>query len=301
MNAKVVSCLALTAALVSSASADTKSWTAIKGKVASDAMLALSIDVAQVKKGSKSVDKALKMFLDQERDAKQAFDMVEKGCALKPLDIVTDLSVVIGKSGNGVVAIGLNGLDEAKLVACANKLIAQFDPKAKITPKTAGGISEYSVAGDMLFAWWPQKDVVVFGTEPDDKTLISAAMAGKAVTGDLATYLGKVDLKGVFWVAGAPNDKDVKGGYGTVTLAAGMFKGNGKVIAVDAKEAAKGFKEFTSEQARALKKAEKDKLSAAQKFLKALKITQNGAELSIDGTADDATIGDLLPQLDKVM
>jgi len=299
MTAKLVSCLALTTALVSTAAADTKSWTAIKGKLASDAMVALSVDVAQVKKGSKSVDKVLKMFLDEERDAKQAFAMIEKGCALKPLDIVTDVSLVIGKSGDGVVALGLSGVDEAKLVACANKLIAQMDPKMKITAKAAGGVSEYAVGPEKLYAWWPQKDVVVFGTEPDDKQFITAAMAGKGASGDLATYLGKVDLKSVLWAAGAPNEKDVKGGYGSVTLAAGMFKGNGKIIASDPKEAAKGLKEFTEEHARALKKA--DKLPAAQKFLKALKITQSGAELTIDGALDDASVGDLIPQLDKIM
>lgn len=298
MNAKVLSATLVAALAISSAaSAETKSWGALKTHFNASSAIALSVDVAAIKKGTKSLTSIVQQFLDEEKDVATGLALLKATCSIDPLDVVTDVSVALDKDANGLIAVGLSGIDEAKLLACANKMVAMQDPKAKITSKP-GKLSEYSVMGETLYAMWPSKDVVVFSTKPEKKDLYEAP--GSAPSGDLATYLGKTNQTGVFFIAANINDKDVKAGYGAIALGKGTFAGTGKLIAPDAKMGAKMLKEAQTELARGIEKANKKSLSNAAKFLKGIKLAGAGAEISIDGSVSDADVVGLLPALDKV-
>ncbi|MCX5746685.1 MAG: hypothetical protein NT062_29770 [Proteobacteria bacterium] len=299
MNVKLLSSLALTAALASTAAADTRSWTVLKSKLPAGTIAAISIDVAAIKKGTKSFSAVVQEFVDKEKDAKMALTMVKTTCGLDPFDAISDVSIALDAHGDGVVAVGLAGVDEAKLVACAGKMIASMDAKAKLTVK-AGKVSEYVIAGQTsMYASWAAKDVVVFSTNPEKRDLIDAAMKGTAATGDLASYLGKAGTAGVFMIAGLINDDGIKGGFGSITLDKGTFKGAGKLVAESAAVASKMLKEGQGELAQAVGKAEK-KAPVAAKFLKAIKLSGAGTEINVDGSLNEADLKGLLTALDKV-
>src|SRR5262245_43690311 len=131
------------------AHADTKSWTAVKGKLPAGTIAVASFDVSQIAKTS-LYQTAVQAVLDQEDDAKQGLELLKTGCGVDVTTVVTDVTVVIAdvKEHDGVlIALGVNGVDKAKLTACMTALATIDDKSAKLSVKTKGKVTEYGVAG----------------------------------------------------------------------------------------------------------------------------------------------------------
>lgn len=303
MNRKLfASCLAVAAATTSLAAADTKSWTAIKGKIPANTAVVLSFDVSALRAGAKEYAKVVNGLIKSEKDVAQVVTMIKSTCALDVTTAVSDVSIAFSMGGKGIISVGLDGgLDEAKLMACANKVLEKQQPGVKITGKP-GVITEYSVAGQTggFFVAWPSKDVFVISTEPDNRpSLETAWKSGKPLTGDLASYATKAN-GGMAWAAAIPAEPDIKAGYGTLSLAAGTFKGVMHVIPADPKNGEKMLKEAKPELAKEAKKAQKSSKALA-KFLRGVKVGGTSADISIEGSISTADVLALSPVIGMML
>src|SRR5688572_30014678 len=230
------------------ADADTKSWTALKNKVPANANVIVSVDLAQIAKTS-TYQSAIQAFLDQEQDAKMGFEVLKTSCGVDLPTVVTDVTVmglpdVKGQDERALIAVGLNGVDKTTLQTCM-QAIADLDSKgAKLTAKTKGKITEFSVEGksQKVYIAWIAKDVIAFTTEPNDKAMLTKMLAGKAAKGDLKKFIGKTTSSSAafFSVAKAdviPDIGNFKGVYGNVDLASGSITLKANIV-VDTADAA---------------------------------------------------------------
>ena len=203
-----------------------------------------------------------------------------------------------------MVAVGLDGLDEAKAYDCMTKVAKHIDPKVKLS-KQSGKVSEYVAdAGgtkDSLFAAWPAKDVVVIGTKPEKRDQLDAYLAGKAASGDLASWIGKTSpTSPLAWGAGKLKaDPDTKGAYATVSLANGTVTVAIRVVASDATAAGKVAKEAQRDLADAVHEFG-TKAPTAAKAASAIKAAAIGSELAIEGSVKDADIAPIVDEIAKM-
>lgn len=283
--------------LAPSAYAETKSWAALKSNVPTNSEILIGADFKALR-GAGSFAKAI----DGIPELGPALGMIKTTCGLDPAAVISDLTVSIKTKGPDeiIVAVGLDGIDEAKLVDCATKLVKSGKPKAKLATKS-GKLHEYTISSGTdtktIYAAWPSKDVVVFSAKPEDKAVLDAYFNGKPVQGDMATYFGKLPAANtVGWIAAAVNDDHVKGVYGSATFAKGTFTGNMHVVAESAKDAAKLAKEATDGIKKALTRAPAE----MAKVLNSIKVGVAGDHVTIDGTLADADLPALLPALSKM-
>ena len=291
------------AVTVGSASAKTKSWAALEGSLPADTTRVASIDVAAAR-GAASFPKLLALATDKDRGAKRMIDLVKQACSIDVVASISDVSIAINDKFEGVVAIGLDGVDETKAFDCFGKLAKQISPKLKVTSKP-GKVTEYVMEEgsekDSVFAAWPAKDVVVIALKPDKRAALDGYTAGKAASGDLAAWIGKASTAAsLAWGVGKTTDPDVKGIYGSVTLAKGTLAGAVKVIATDATVAGK----LVTDAKRAVKNVV-DTVGAKSpdlaKVLTAIKIGAVGAELVFEATVQEADLPTLIAGLDKLL
>lgn len=299
MSKKLFLCVGLVAASVSTAAAETKSWTAIKGKMPANAMVALSIDVSALRGGIKAFDTTINTLVESEKDVKQAVGLIKQICSIDATKAISDVSAALDKDGKGIVALGLDGLDEKKLVDCANKIMAQDKAGAKVTAK-AGKVTEYDFAGQgKIYAAWLAKDVVAISTDPEHREGLDAAMKGKAPAGDLDKLI-KNASGGTGWAVGIPGEKDVKMGWGNLTLAAGRVTGTVHIIPGDAKHGADMLNEVKTELPKGIAEVEKNGGKNLAKALKAVKVGGTAAEITFDGSMSADEIGSVIPEAMKM-
>ena len=288
MNKLLVACVGLAVA-ANAAAAETKSWTAIKSTVPAKAMLAVSVDVAAMRTNIKAFMPTFEALVAKEGDVKQAVTMFKSLCSIDIASSISDVSVVMDHDGKGIIALGLDGLDEGKLVACMNKVVAQGDPKAKVGVKP-GKVTEYAFGpSQKLYARWAAKDVVVVSTDPEHREILDAALKGKALQGDMGKLAAKVGT-GIAWVVGAPGEKDVKMGYGQITLAAGKLTANAHIIPGDAKKGAEMLTEAKTQLPKAAAQMQ-SKSKALAKIVNSIKVSGTGADIVFDAsmTTDEAS------------
>jgi len=283
---------------VSSASAETKSWAVMKTNVPTNSEVLVGADLKAMRSAA-SFAKVIENF----PEVGPALSIVKSTCSIDAATSVSDVTVSIKTKGPDeiIVAVGLDGVDEAKLVACATKLAQLSSAKSKVTSKASGKVTEYTIddgtTKKTMYAAWPKKDVVVFSADPEDKAKLDPYFNGKAVQGDMATFFNKLSTgSAVAWVSAVIGEDHIKGAYGTATFAKGTFTGAMRVVADSAKDAGDQSKEATKALAEAIKQAPAD----VAKVLKSVKVGVSGSEITIDGTLADADAAAFLPALFKM-
>jgi hypothetical protein len=206
------------------------------------------------------------------------------------------------KTKHGVVAVGLVGLDEAKVLACFTKMARQHGETDEITSKKVAALTKYFVKGkpdkDPLFVAWLAKDVIAMGLEPGSAKDLDAALAGGAAKGELAGFVGKVDTKAIAWGAAVVGEDNIKGGYGTASYAKSAVSVDAHVT-METVAAAKALRdEGKKEIARKADKAEQFPSVAAT--LKTVVIGGAASEVIIDGSIKEGDVGAFLTQFDHV-
>jgi hypothetical protein len=288
----VVAALALAA---SPAVADTKSWAVLQSHVPANAEILVGVDLKPLR-ASASFAKAVENI----PDIGMALGLVKQTCAIDVVTAISDVSVALKIKGPDevVFAVGLDGVDEAKVIDCATKLLKTMNPKAKVTAKS-GKVTEYVVddgeAKKTTYAIWAAKDVVVFAQDPEDKSKLDGFVNGKAAQGDLSGYLGKASTTAVAWIAATIGEEHMKGAYGTLTLAKGTFTASGHVVTDSRLDALKLSKEGAAE----LKLLQSRAGTEMQKVLSAIKLATAAADVTIDGVLADADLLAALPALLK--
>jgi hypothetical protein len=295
---------ALSLLVASTASADTRSWTAVKKVIGKGDAIVVGIDLARLRTTG-AYQQGLQLFLAAEDEARTVLDTVKADCGFDVTTVLSDLTVVMRPDGNDpLIAFGLDGIDEAKAVACiglvAGKMVDK--PGVKLVGKRIGKITEYSIKGerDRLYAAWLAKDVLVFTEDVNDRKRLERRIAGKGATGDLAKFIGRTSPASPFWFAVAMREREdgrtIIGGHGRLDVAAGTFKGAGAIVMSKPQEAT----DMAAEGAAGLAEAKKEmapKVPELARILGTLAITAVGDEVRITGSASDKDIGALIPQL----
>ena len=283
---------------VSSASADTKSWAALKTNVPTNSETLVGFDI----KALRAVPSLAKV-LDGIPEVGPALGIIKSACGIDATAVVSDVTLSVKTKGPDeiIIAVGLDGVDEAKLVDCAGKIAKMQSAKAKVTAKSRK-ISEYTIDDGKdkhtVYATWPTKDVVVFTAKPDTKASLDAYTGGKAAQGDMATVLGKVSTTGIAWVAATIGEDHIKGAYGSATLAKGTITGTMRMMTDSAKDAANLAKEGTTGVSELM--ADKKTPAEIVTVLKAIKIAVSGSDVTVDGSIADASLAAVLPAIMKM-
>lgn len=305
MKRNILSLVVVASAMTASsvASAELKSWTALKANVPTNTEVLVGFDVKAVR-GASSYAKGFELAMKSSSDVAVAVGVIKSTCSIDVQNVVSDFAVAIKTKGPDefTIAIGLDGIDEAKALDCANKIAKLGSAKAKITSSKSGKVTDYAVdegnGGKQhhIYAVWAAKDVVVFSTDAEDKAKLDPYLNGKAPQGDLATYLGKASQSGVGWLAASVGEDHVKGVYGQGTYAKSTFNGDIHVIAESAADATKMAKEANADLDKAKSKAPAD----LKKILSSVKVVANGSEVTLTGTVAEADIPNAVMALLKM-
>lgn len=309
MNRTATAALAVTFSLLAagSASADTRSWTAVKKYIGKGDTVVVGIDLARLRTTS-AYQQGMSLFLDSEPEAKQVFAMVKESCGFDVMTSVSDITVVFqGGADHPLISFGLDGIDEAKVVGCLGLVAGKMTdtPGVKITGKKLGKLTEYGVKGEKkkLYAAWLARDVLTFTDDANDRKKLDKRLAGKGAKGDLAKFIGRTSTSAPIWLAIAQREKEdgrlILGGHGKLELDGGLFKIAGAIVMSKPTEAA----EMVTEGTEGLGKAKAEIGTQAPALLKALNtvtMTAAGAEVVITAQIADKDIATIVPQLDKI-
>jgi hypothetical protein len=308
MNRTITVSLAVASTLlaVQTAAADTKSWTALKKVVGKGDNGIVSIDFAKLR-GTAAFQAGLKMFLDEETEAKGVLDAIKADCKIDVFTAVTDLTVAMQDGDHPLIAVGLDGVDEAKFTACMGLVVSKMMnlPPVTFTATRKGKISEYSVKGEpkKLYMGWLAKDVLVFTEEVNDGKLLASRLAGKGAKGDLAKFVGKAAKSSAMWLAVADKDvedgRTIMGGYGQLEVAAGTLKLSGAVVMSKPAEATSMATEGTAAIGE-LKSQAGAQVPELGRLLSTVVIAAKGSDVAISGSIADKDLAALIPQLDKL-
>lgn len=302
MRASIVLAALATAALAAHpAAADTKSWTAVKSKLPAGTAIVVGVDFKAVR-GLPSYSAMVGSLLAESPDAKQTVELVKTVCGFELPNAITDVTILASLDEKGAFVIGLDGgLDQAKLVACVDKVLQKSDPKAKVTVKP-GKITEYSMANEpgKLYAAWLAADVVAVGTDAKSREMLDALLAGKAPGAELAGYLKGANTGALLWGAAAVGKDGIKGGAGTLAHAKGTLSLAVKLTAMSADVAKQMAAELKQKLGNRATSAEKSAPKIA-KLLKLVTVAQRGAaDVAIEFAVPEAELPTLLPAFDKV-
>ncbi len=284
--------------LAGNASADSKSWGALKGKLPAGTIVVGGADIAAMR-ATPSFPKLVEWITKEDKDVGAMLGLVKQTCGMELPAMVGDIALAIDDKGKGVLVVGLSGIDQTKLTDCVTKVIAKVEPKVKLTGKATGKITEYSMTGenDKFYASWLAPDLVAISLDENSHAPLDAMMQGAAATGDLGTYLSKAGTVAAGWGAFLINADGVKGGYGTLALGP-TLKFALRVTAVTPKEGDKGRKEMLGIQKKGLERSAK--IPEMKKVFQALKVGGKGTEVTVDVAVPEASLPTLLPAFDKV-
>jgi hypothetical protein len=280
------------AAMAAPAAADTKSWAALKNHVPDKTEILLGVD-------AKGLDPAtpgrmLAVLAAGSPELGRMVDVIKQSCAIDAGRAVSDVAVAIATKGPDkiTIAIGLDGLDEVKLIDCAQKVVKAKAPKASITAKP-GKLSEYTVGESprdqtTFYVEWPAKDVLVITNHPDQKDSYAAFDTGKAPQGELASFVAKAQPGGVAWVAASVNDDHLVGAYGSAKGGRGRVTGTLHLVADTDAEATKQTNKANKELGEVLQ--DKKTPTAIVNLLKSIKLTAKGRDVVLDGNVSEADL-----------
>jgi hypothetical protein len=293
------------ALLSGTAAAQSKSWNAVQKTIDPKAEVVVGINLKSIRTTT-TYASGLQLLLQQEESAKQAFEMIKTSCSIDVPTAVSDAVFVMKDDKPELMVLGLDGVDEAKAVACLQQIGQQKSGKTdiKISSKKKGKITEYSVPGEdkKLYVAWLAPDVLAFTEDPTDKAKITKALAGSKPKGLVGTGIGKVNTGAAIWAAVAKKDKEsfgtMLGGYGQLEIASGTLTVTGHVIWSKPAEAQTALTEAQKGLGEA--KTEAAKYPKVQKLLGTVVLGATGKELDFKASADDKDIMSLVADFDHV-
>lgn len=293
--------------LAPSAEAESRSWAAVKKNVTPQAAFVIGANLDAIRSTS-TFTTLLKTFLDEEADAKQAFDLIKSTCQIDVPAAVRDLTVIMKADEKPLVVFALNNLDETKVVACLEKIgnqMAGNQLALKLGAKKKGKITEYSVPGERekLYVAWLAADVLAFTDDPNDGKKLIKMLAGKAPKGDLGKWIGKLDTSSPIWFAIAKKEREdigtIMGGYGQITVSGGIVSAAGHLAMSKPAEAVQAAADAQGALAEA-KQQVGTQVPVAKRLLDSVTIAVTGKEVDIGASVADKDIVTLLPELDKI-
>lgn len=290
------------------ARADTKSWTAVKGKLPVGTVAVVSFDVSQFAKTS-MFQTAVQSVLDQENDAKQGFELIKTGCGVDVTTAVTDVTVVVAdvKEHDGIlIAVGVTGVDKAKLTACMTAL-AQVDQKdAKLSAKTKGKVTDYSVAGksEHVYVGWLSKDVIAFTDDPMEKGKLEKMLTGKPAKGTLKKFIASTTPASAAFFAMAKDEKTdfgtMKGAFGMLDIASGTLSVKVNVLA-DSAATASAFVDKAKAELKDGSDEVRKQMPDLAKLMDATQFTTSDAQVTITNSASEKALGTMIPTFLSLM
>ncbi len=306
LKATVLVTVALSLFVTRPAAADSKSWTAVKRSVSPKAAIVFGFNLDPIR-ATGSYAAALKMFLAESNEANQAFELIKTSCQIDVATAISDATVIMKLDEKPLVVLGLNGLDEPKVIDCMEKIVKSFaggGPAPTLTAKKKGKVTEYSAPGEAkkIYVAWLAADVVAFTDDPGDKGKLTKMLTGGAAKGALGTMIGKVSTSAAVWAAvvkkaDAPFGT-FTGGYGAVEISGGTISASGHMTLSKPAEATAGATAGNAKLVEA--KAEFAKIPAAVKLMDTIKIVASGKLIDITGSIADKDILALLPQLESI-
>jgi hypothetical protein len=309
MNRTLTATLAVAVSLLvtRAATADTRSWTAVKKVLGSGDAIVVGFDLTKLRTTG-AYQAGLQLFLADENEAKQVFDSVKSDCGFDVTTVVSDITVVMQKDAeNPLIAFGLDGLDEAKVVTCLGIVAGKMTgmPSPKLTGRKIGKITEYSVKGEKkkLYAAWLATDVLVFTDDANDRKKLEKRVAGRGATGALGKYLARTSTTAPFWFAATMNEREggrtIVGAHGRIDLAGGVWKATGAMVMSTAAEATDMAAEGNAGMAEA-KTEMAGKSPELGRAISTVTIGAKGTEVVISGQIGDKDFATIIPQLDHL-
>jgi hypothetical protein len=297
--------LVVVALLFGTASAQSKSWTAVQKNIDPKATIVFGVNLKAIRTTATYAG-GLQMLLQQEASAKDAFDMIKTTCSIDVPTAIADATFVMKEDEKPLVVLGLDGVDEAKAIGCLQTIGQQKSGKTdvKIASKKKGKITEYSVPGEdkKLYVAWLAPDVIAFTDDPTDKAKITKALAGSKPKGLVGTGISKLSTAAPIWASVAKKDKEsfgtMLGGYGQLDIANGTISLTGHVIWSKPAEASAALAEAQKGLAEA--KTEAAKYPKVQKVLNTVTMGVTGKELDFKVSAEDKDILSLAADLDHI-
>lgn len=287
------------------AEAQSKSWTALKTSVTPQAAFVIGVNMDPIRKSNTYGD-LLKLFLSEEPDAQQAFDLIKQHCSIDVPTAISDATVVMKADEKPLVALGLNGLNEASVLACLEKIGTAMTGSAtplRLTSKKKGKVTEYAMAGERkkLYVAWLAPDVLAFTDDPNNKGKLDKMLAGKAPRGELGKMIGKVTTTSAIWAAVAKKDKEdgmtILGGYGQLDVNGGTINLLAHLVMLNGADATKA-----TTMANAGLAEGKQQVSGNPTLLKvidSIRVTANGREVDVTAAIPDKNVMQLFADFDK--
>src|SRR3954471_3658424 len=103
--------------VASTAAAETKSWTALKGKLPAGTIVVGGADVGALR-ASPSFPKLVDWVTSQDKDIGAMLGVVKETCGVELPAMFSDFAVAVDGKEKGVIVVGLNGTDQKKVTDC---------------------------------------------------------------------------------------------------------------------------------------------------------------------------------------
>jgi hypothetical protein len=279
------------ALLATTAHADTRSWGAAKGHLLGDTASVVSFDVAGAK-ASPVFAKSIAAVMTMSPSLKGMMSLAMSACG-DPTQLVTDAVLVRGFKHHGVLVLGVNGLDDAKLSTCLAGITQRplvHEPVGKLVRYWPKGRPEDD---QPIYVAWLAKDVVAIGMDPAKPDDLLAMINGGPAKGPIAKLIGKTDTTATGWAASLTAEGRPNGGWGSGKLAKGVLAIDGHFIAESVKEATDLRTSAANEFA-----TTGGKFPTVGKVLKQLKLGGSGAEITVTAAIAEGDLPAFLADLD---
>jgi len=291
------------AAVASPAHADPKhAWAAAQANLPASTTLVLDANVDAVM--ASSLVAFASAFMST-LGATQTLERIKTTCKIDPAKAIDGLVMVEGPTPDtGAYYLSLDGVDEAALTACANKLAKKPTAEAAAPSVTKdGAITELLFGDKKLYATWIAPDVIVIAAKPSDKAMLKTFTSGKGALAKspLGKLVAKTNTAATIWAAStksrAMQGKNMTQGHGgldlankTLTLTMAMTFSS----AAEAKTVAK----LANDQIIALLAS--GRLDAiVMEMLNKVSITTTGADLAVTGSIPENQLLSLVGALTK--
>lgn len=294
-HARALAVLAMICSLsVSAAAAPADAWAAAKGKLPAATTVLGGLNFRTIE-NSTIFSMAFPMLLSSQQEVKEAFDLMKSECSIDPIKAID--GVVVGtddEQTEGAVFLAMNGIDQGKMVACAEAVAKKKKAKnPKVDVTTDGAITELSFDGKKAYVSWITPKVMAVPLKFDDKAMLQKWTGGKngLAKGVAGKSAGKVNTKAALWLVSSVK-REIEGT--TVKVAHGSL-GMGKVLTIDIKlamaTAAEATKIVEKGNSEIQKLVASGSLTAeVAEMMKKVTVTAKGAEVAIKGTTSEAEL-----------
>src|SRR3954470_16323518 len=100
--------------VASTAAAETKSWTALKGKLPAGTILVGGADIGALR-ASPWFPKLVAWIQNEDKDVGAMLGVVKDTCGMELPAMFADIAVAVDNKEKGVLVVGLNGTDQKKV------------------------------------------------------------------------------------------------------------------------------------------------------------------------------------------